>query len=337
MNCRRYGIGKLRAMPAAGAQVGLTLVELMISIALNLFVVMAATSLFLSTKLGYVAQDDNAVILETGRYAIEVMARAVRQAAYENWDAAEGPVLDTALLTSNVFGLDSRSLKSRSAGIDSPVTKSINGSDVLAIRFFGAGSGSNGDGTMLNCAGFGVAAVPSAEMAEEGRGWSIFYVAEDSTGELELYCKYRGDSSWTSQAIARGVESFQVLYGLDTDADGLPNRLLNASAINAMDDALVLQGHNAIERAADRNRKTNWKKVVAVRLALLVRGSHVTQPVGANAEYDLFGRDYANLNGAEDIGVRIREADLPKAVRGRERRVFSATIRLRNHVVGNAT
>ncbi|HJV74275.1 MAG TPA: PilW family protein [Noviherbaspirillum sp.] len=318
-------------------QTGITLVELMISLALSLFVVMAATALFLSTKSAYLAQDDSTQILDTGRYAVEILARAVRQAAYENWDVAEAPAVSTEFLTPNVFGLDSRSLKSRSVGIEAPVSKAINGSDVLAIRFFGAGTEENGDGTMLNCAGFSVGAVPTAEAAEESRGWSIFYVAEDSTGEPELYCKYRGNTSWASQSIARGVESFQVLYGLDTDADGFPNRLLNATAINALDNSLVLNGVNAAERIADKNKKTHWKKVVVVKLALLVRGSHVTRPVEGATEYHLFGKGYASGNGVLDVGTRITEADLPKAVRGRERRIFTTTIWLRNHFAENRT
>lgn len=318
------------------SEAGVTLIELMISMALGLFVVMAASALLVSTKSGYLAQDDDVQMQDTGRYAIDIIARAVRQAAYQNWDTAGAPVAATASLGPTLSGLDARSLRSRTAGIESLVVPAVNGSDVLAIRFFGSGTGDNGDGTILNCAGFGVAAPPAAEAMEESRGWSIFYVAHDASGEPELYCKYRGDTSWASQSIARGVESFQVLYGLDTDMDGLPNRLLNATAINAMDDALVLQGANAAERAVDKNRKTHWKRVVAVKVALLIRGAHVTRGENLMAGYALFGEDYANGHANVDAGVRIREADLPRAVRGRARRFFTSTIRLRNGSLGSA-
>lgn len=317
-------------------EAGLTLVELMISITLGLFVVMAATALLLSTKSGYVAQDDDAHIQDTGRYALENIARSVRQAAYENWDASEAPVLADATVSANIAGLDSRSLKNNTYGIEFPVSKSVNGSDVLAVRFFGAGSGDDGDGTMLNCAGFGVAAALSKDAAEEGRGWSIFYVAESATGEPELYCKYQGKKDWTSAAIARGVESFQVLYGLDTDGDAMPNRLVTATAINALDDALVLEGATAEEKARDKNRKTHWKKAVVIRIALLVRGSGRTRVDTLATEYDLFGKEYADTFAAADPGVRIREEDLPESVRNRARRVFALTIQLRNQSGGGA-
>jgi type IV pilus assembly protein PilW len=187
---------------------GLSLVELMISLAIGMFVVLAGTSLLLSTKSGYAAQGEAALIEDTGRYVLENISRSVRQAAYENWDSTEAPIVSKAVYSANIAGFDARTLKGASEGIDVTVARAVNGSDVLAVRFFGSGPGPNGDGTVVNCAGFSVPAPASQANAEEERGWSIYYVADDATGEPELYCKYRGDSGWTSQAIARGVESF---------------------------------------------------------------------------------------------------------------------------------
>lgn len=314
-------------------EAGLTLVELMISIILGLLVAMAAAALLISSKSGYTAQDDVTRLQETGRYAIESITRAVRQTAYENWDKDEAPVLATADISANIAGLDARSLNSKLAGIESPVMKSINGSDVLALRFFGAGTGKNGDETIINCAGFGVAA---ASEAEAGRGWSIFYVAE-SNGEPELRCKYLGNGSWSSDAIARGVESFQVLYGVDTDKDGLPNQFLTATAINALDDALILEGADETAKATDKNRKTNWKKVVVVKVALLVRGSQPARTDALVAQHDLFGKEYSDANAGTDIGTQIKETNLPTGVRNRLRKVFTLTIQLRNQIAGSQT
>lgn len=315
-------------------QSGVTLVELMISMTIGLFVVAAATAMLVSTKSGYLLQDGDAQLQATGRYALETFARVVRQAAYENWDASDNEQAVADSVGAALGGLDARSLKSNTNGMDSPVMRSINGSDVLAVRFFGSGSGGKADGSMSNCAGFGIAAAASKNMEGDSRGWSIFYVAEDATGEPELYCKYQGANGWTSQAIARGVESFQLLYGLDTDADGLPNSFVSAAAINAMDGALVLVGADASALAADMNRKTYWKKVVAIKVALLVRGPHSTHAERPATEYDLFGKDYANAFAATDKGVRIREADLPKSQRGKLRRIFATTIYLRNRASG---
>lgn len=317
------------------SECGFTLVELLISLSLGLLVILAATALLLSTKSGYVMQDAEVQIQETGRYALEIIARSIRQAAFENWDTAEAPVLADAITGASIAGLDARSLKSNSEGISSPLTTSVNGSDVLAVRFFGSGSGENGDGTVLNCAGFGVPAATSLQTADESRGWSIFYVAKDAGGEPELYCKFRGDAGWAAQAIARGVESFQVLYGLDTDADNMPNRFLNAAAVNALDESLILDGATTDEQAVDKNRKTFWKKVVTVKVAMLVRGTQNAKTDAPVAEHDLFGKEYAEENGS-DAGVRMKEEDFPKSVRNRLRRVFASTIQLRNQISGGA-
>lgn len=306
-------------------QHGLSLIELMVAMTVGLLVLAVATGLFVSAKSGYIAQTDSAQILDTGRHTIDVVSRSIRQASYLNWDAG----IDETILVEPggpaVLGIDAKSLKSRSAGISSPMAQSVNGSDVLAIRFAGSGKGSNGDGTVLNCAGFGVGS--GEAKGRDNRGWSIFYVAEDASGEPELYCKYPGDESWASQAIARGVESFQVLYALDTDGDGYPNSFVNATTIDAMDNASATSIERHGVSAAD-GRQAHWRNVVAVKVAVLVRGAHSVE--GQGNRYDLFGKPYSDAYAGRDRGVSIRVSELPKAVRNRARKVFTATIWLRN-------
>jgi len=319
----------LRLRRGGADESGLTLIELMISMALGLMVVGAATALLVSAKSGYLAQDDEALLGDSGRYALEAISRAVREAAYENWDAAEAPVLADAVDTPSVTGLDASRLGGSTAGIDGASPSTVNGSDVLAIRFFGSS-----DGAMMNCAGFSVPPPASEANAESSRGWSIFYVAEDAAGIPQLYCKYQGKTAWSSEAMVQGVESFQVLYGLDSDGDGLPNRYVTATQLNAMDAALSLTGTSAQQLAQDRNRKTNWKKVVAVQVALLVRGSHRGRSDSGNTVYDLFGDDYSDANAADDAGTRIAESAMPASLRNRARKMFRATIQLRNQPSG---
>jgi type IV pilus assembly protein PilW len=316
------------------SQRGLTIVELMISMAIGLFVVLAATALLVSAKTSYVTEEEEMRLQDNGRYAIEIMSRAVRQASYENWDKIDAPVLAGDILSANLGGLDASGLKATSSGIDSPNGKAVNGSDVLVVRFFGAGAGANGDGSIVNCAGFGVAAATSQATADKDRGWSVFYVAESSNGQPELYCKYVGNSKWAAQAIASGVESFQVIYGLDTDGDGLANRFVTATELNTLDNALVLEGDTAKKKAEDKNRKTNWKKVVVVRLALLVRGTRNASADKAEMEFHLFGKDYAAAKGGSDSGTTIKESGFPKELRNRTRRLFGATVQIRNQSLG---
>lgn len=320
-------------------QAGLTIVELLVALTLGLIVVMAATALFLSSKAAYMTQDEETRLQESGRFALGVISRAVRQTAYEHWDREDAPLQMRPEFSANIVGLDAKSLRENNAGIESPLSTSMNGSDVLALRFFGSGSGASndGDGTILNCAGFSVPAPVSQGWADVDRGWSIFYVAADNGGEPELRCKYFGKKSWTSDAIATGVESFQVLYGVDTDGDGLPNSYLTATAINALDSTLTLSGTDAAARAIDKNRKTYWKKVVVVKVALLLRGTQGNGAAARGAIYDLFGKDYADANASVDIGTRIKESDMPAPIRNRARRIFMQTIQVRNRSAGGTT
>ena len=277
------------------AAAGLALPELMVALTIGLVLILAATALLMLTRSTYLLTDERARIEESGRFAIEIISQAVRQAGYRDWGTAGAAEADWLAAT----GLDARSLKDASDGLDGPYGMTVNGSDVLALRFDGNSSGS-GDLPMKNCAGASVPADGS------GAGWSIFYVANDSLGEPELRCKYRTASGWNSDALVRGVDGFQVLYGLDSDDSGsAPRRYLRAGVV--------------------ATEPGGWQRVVALKLALLVRGS---QPgLARSRRYDLFGPDYADT---ADSGARIDEAQLPVASRSLLRNIYTATVYLRN-------
>ncbi|HEY1145026.1 MAG TPA: PilW family protein, partial [Allosphingosinicella sp.] len=217
---------------------------------------------------------------------------------------------------------DAKSISKAGEGIDNPLAASVNGSDVLSVRFPGAGTAPRGDASMLNCGGFGIPG--------NAEGWSIFYVARGSDGSGELRCKYRASGAWSADALIDGVDGFQLLYGLDTDEprDGVPNRYVNATAIDALDDSLVLAGANEDERRRDRYRRSYWKRVVSVQVALLLRGARSARGSGTRT-YDLFGPAYGAAYGLTDSGVRLTEAQLAGRMGNRARRLFTATIALR--------
>jgi len=312
-------------------QRGLTLAELIVSIALSLLVVLVASVLLLASSASYLEQNEAVQLGDGGRFSLEIIARAIRSAGSGNWEASNHaagqiPVSLVPGDSASISGLDARSVSKNGHGILDPLAKSVNGSDVLAVRYFGAGAGFDGDGSVINCAGFGV----GGASAEQDRGWSIFYVAQDADGVAELRCKYRGQQGWSADAIVRGVDSFQVLYGVDTDVppDGMANQYLNATAIDGFDAALSLAGFDAAARVRDKNAQTRWKRVVSIKLALLLHGGSNARPGAAPLQFDLFGADYSAADS--DIGVRIDEAALAPALRSRARKLVEMTILLRN-------
>ncbi len=304
-------------------QRGVSLVELMVACAVGMLAMLLAGGLLVSANAAYLVQVDAAGLDDNGRYAIEVITRAARQAAFINWERDQAGA-DQATAPPHIRGIDARSLSRATDGIDSPLADAVNGSDVLAVRFTGAA-----DGSVVSCAGFAVGA--------DDDGWSIFYVGRNARGEAELRCKYRGTSNWGADAIIGGVDSFQVLYGLDTDTppDGVANEFASAAVVDERDAALVLTGADPAARERELRRRTHWKRVTAVRMALLLHGAR-TRPGGAPIVFDLFGRAYSDGFGGADRGVQLAEDKLPDELRDRERRRFASDVLLRNAPAGVA-
>jgi type IV pilus assembly protein PilW len=299
-------------------QCGATLAELLVAAAVGLLVMLLAGALLVSANAAYVGQVEAAAVDDSGRYALEIITRAARQAAFVNWERDEAGA-DRGTAPASIAGLDARSISRATEGIDSPLADAVNGSDVLALRYGGAA-----DGSVISCAGFAV--------GEADDGWSIFYVGRNASGEAELRCKYRGKSSWGADAIIGSVDTFQVLYGLDTDspADGLANEYVSAAVLEERDAALVLTAADPVARQRELRRRTHWKRIASIRVALLVHGARRSQRDDAPAVFDLFGSAYSNAFGAADPGVHLSEQAMPDDLRQRERRMFASAILLRN-------
>jgi len=286
---------------------GLTLVELLVALTVGLGVVLASARLLLLANDAYAVQADRAAIDDAGRFAIELLGRSLRQAAPFDPGAlvaeasGDGPV--------RITGLDARTLPRATSALDGALADAVNGSDVLAVRYGGAGAAPHGDGSGGDCAGFTV--------HEAKEGWSIFYVARNGDGLAELRCKYKGAANWSADAVVAGVDGFQVLYGFDSDTppDGIPNRYVNASALAALDAGLA---------PGERNEKTAWKRVASVQVALLLHGEKASGAPVQPQSYALFGTAYGAAQGSADAGVQLMRAELDGAAPAPARRLFTA-------------
>lgn len=284
---------------------GSALVSLMIALALSTGIALAAMRLIAQSSAQYQQVEQLVLMEDQAAYAIDLIGRALQQAGHV--DATQPmAALPARPFEGAVSAIDDATVTAATPAIDVPVAGAHLGSDVLAIRFAGDAAG-----TVINCAGF---SVPLALAGAVDKGFSIFHVALDAQDEPELRCKYRGASQWSSQAIATGVESFQVLFGIDTDGDGLPNDFVSASRLAALDAASVPSGLSIRTR------------IVAVHLALLMRSP---QPVKARPPLaiDLFGRLYGDRHANDDPGTRIDPSRLKP---GRLHRQYDAVIFLNN-------
>lgn len=144
-----------------------------------------------------------------------------------------------------------------------------------------------------------------------------FFVGIGASGEPALFQGTLGSSGgggggggataiMNSAELVEGVESMQVLYGVDTDgasaSDGEPDRYVPADLVSGLPGS--------------------WARVVSVRVSLLMRT--VNFP-GQTAEQTLDTETYF-LGGADSTSAVTYDPanDL------RRRRVFGATIKLRN-------
>lgn len=324
-------------------QAGLTLVELMVALVLMLLVAIATVALYNVSSSSYRTVDAGQEMQDNARFAFEVIGQAARSAGYQD---RTGPASFDVLLADTVFGPTATPVwrvEGRNGQVISGSTSSmaystsgvVNNSDALVIRFFGSTlpdaanpaaprlvSGQPvPDGTMIDCSG---KAIPYPASSGD-LGLSAFYVKTNSgSGEPELYCKSRNPTtgSFSETQIVRGVESFQVLYGLDTDStpDDIPNRWVSADS--AWDDAAT---------------SPNWNNVVAIRVGMILRG-----PVGSGqgqsstaTDNELYpmGRAFtcesnaSNASCTPETGLKFVAPN-----DSRLRRAFNATFMVRNSV-----
>ncbi|HEY0587576.1 MAG TPA: PilW family protein [Pseudoduganella sp.] len=286
-------------------QHGLAVAEVLIAMGLSLLVALTAASLLHASSGDFLRNGANTRIDDHGRFALAILGQSLRQAGYrgEPGAAAAAPPMPPLAIE----GRDAAGVATNAEGLGDALP-AINGSDALAIRYAPAAiAGAAAGGAMLNCAGF---------PADPGEwAWSIFYLARAGDGVAELRCKYKGEIGWGSDAVVRGVDAFHVLYGLDTDStrDNIPNLYLTASGIDALDATLP---------AAERAMRPHWRRVTSVRIALLLHGERGSRVRDLPGSYQL-------LPGA-DPDARIDEASMPEPMRYRARRLFAATVALRN-------
>jgi type IV pilus assembly protein PilW len=137
---------------------------------------------------------------------------------------------------------------------------------------------------------------------------TVFYIALGASGSPALFQRaaewdlaaedYINSNAQPPQELVDGIESMQILYGVDTGDDGTADTYVTADAV------------------------PSWIQVVSVQISLLARSANVTGDAADLTDdtntYVLAGPDAAN-------GVTIDPLDDK-----RRRRVFTTTVQLRN-------
>ncbi|MEP5232655.1 MAG: PilW family protein [Alloalcanivorax sp.] len=163
------------------AQKGFSLVELMVALVLGLIVTAAAIQLFITNQKTFVLQQTASQLQQDSQQVMRFMIRDLRKAGLI-WDTVTA-TRDMGIQFSNWSG-------------EIPASAEGTDNDRLTLAYNGKS----------DCAGNTV--TDWTEVA------TTYYVDDGS-----LYCKGSLDTDVVVELVP-GVESFQVLYGIDTNNDG---------------------------------------------------------------------------------------------------------------------
>ena len=241
----------LKAVPRNNAESGYSLIELMVSITIGLFLLAGIVTSFVSSKSASMKRDQTSLLEDNGRYALEAITEALEHTGYT---------------PANSGALPTQFIRQASDIVSDTCPVSAIQNVVNTSIFNTTDDGASGDSlgviyhadTMLftDCAGKSLPAscrlkpIPSINMApESSRIYNSFFV--DNTNKT-LMCS--GSRSSAPEVIAEGVENIQFLYGIDTGNDGQVDRYVNAS-----------------------NMAGRWSSVVSIQVAMLVRSPKIVK------------------------------------------------------------
>ena len=124
----------------------------------------------------------------------------------------------------------------------------------------------------------------------------LFYIGMDRDKGPSLYEISVGSNAALRKPIelASGIENMQMLYGVDTDGDEIPNQYLSADQIS------------------------DWSRVVSIRIALLTRGGGNSTDAGGEPSFKL-------LDPSKGLTLTL-PGD------GRIHKVFEETVSIRNRL-----
>ena len=247
-------------LPKAGG--GFSIIELLVAGLLGLVLILAVSTLFIGTKRTYRLQEQLATLQSEGRFALMFLQHNIENAGWVSNDASLGD---------NVLAID---FDGNCGAQLCTVEGGAAGNDVIKVQAEVA------PGT-VDCNG----------LATAGSVWSArFYV----DGNNALVCE--GSGGGVPQPVIENVESFQVLYGLDTDSNGIVNQYVTAQEV-----------------VGTSQRSGTYDDVIAVQVALLVSTEE-------DVSDEVLNRTFEVLDRSHNVGDKF------------VRRQFRQTILLRNKV-----
>ena len=190
-------------------QAGFTLVELMVAIAIALFVLAAVLNIYLNMKNTFNSQSDLAQLQDSQRLALTMLTTTLQSTGY--FADPLGDTRSSALPSVPLVTRADGSTYSFAAGQAITATTGTGAgalADIVTVRYQRA----NGDG-LMNCQGVTNTAGAVGSVAMSTNSFRV-------NANNELTCTLdAGTGTGAPVALASNVSNFSVLYGVDTDGD----------------------------------------------------------------------------------------------------------------------
>lgn len=323
------------------AQAGVTLIELMVAMVISLVIVLAAAAALLISRQGFTSVDAASQLRDSARFAQDILQRLGVQAGHRDIQFVAAttppPTMGVATVEPNVFGFNNRARSSSHAWSEANSSQRTAGSlgygsDILVLRFqptrFSAGASATDEG-MIDCSGVAPKAPPTSY---SDRVASVLHVSKGIDDEPALMCtRWSDDGNVDTEPLIKGVENFQVLYGIDgigpanavlpaaTTADSVVDRYLRADQLTVSNATITT---------------ANWQRVHSIRIGMVLRG-----PPGSavdNTVQTHYPLGTAKASGSGMVGSMFADnandpgTEFKPSADGRLRQVVTFTIHLRN-------
>jgi type IV pilus assembly protein PilW len=338
-------------------QRGVSLIELMVAITIGLILMAGVLSIFLSSKVTYMANEKTARLQENGRVALDLIQHDVRSAGFMGCARAV-PFTSTLNSATSLlwnYQIPLQGFESSGSGTWSPALAAgtlnpapINDSDVLVTRAVQRdgisrrveldNSSFTGDARVLSAVDVPVGTIM---LITDCQAASVFQVTGYAAGTPATISHGVGGSTpgnatddlgWLYLAGSRVTPLETVTYYVANDpVTGEPSLYRQTGATQPAD--LLIEGVQALQisyaedtngdRIADVHRSAttvgNWNNVLSVSLAMLIRSEQTGTDVDAQT--------YQLLPAA--VGGRL----LGPYNDRRMRMVFTTTVALRNRAL----
>lgn len=336
-------------------QHGLTMVELLVAMVISLLIALAAIAALTVSRQGFTTVDAASQLRDNGRFTAQLIQRLGVQSGFKDVQYAARPATqkdNTDDLAPSVMGFNNAL-----SDPDDPLNTSIartssDGSDVLILRNQLVQLNANSldaDGSMIDC--MGNTSVAGAAPSERDERMPSILSIDESTGEPSLMCTTRNSGgTFDKQPIIRGVENFQVLYGVQgvTASTAPPvtyGLTANAPAptTSAAWDAWAASVNQVPDKYLRADQLTvagdtvstnaNWRRVRSIRIGMVLRGSPGSAQSAVAQTLYPFGPAKSSSSGT--TGSAFASSNDPGSTfnvsaDGRLRQVVTFTVHLRN-------